>query len=174
MRYGKQDRDAEEDEIDIENILRRRFTPNFFAYSNGRLRSEFDTFAHPARLDGSAGVGYYLLDSDTWGELEFRLGARWSRKWNPAVDFDGNYEFVAEYIKEFSEGGKFISSLESYSPFYENDYTVRWENSLLASVNNWLDIEYRFTLYYEDDVGEVATKNISRVNLIYYFWKDKN
>ncbi len=170
LRFGKADGDVEEDEIDLNNILRRRFTPELFGYASARLRSEFDTFAHPSRFDGAGGVGYFLLDSDRWGELEFRLGARWSRSWNPSNEFDGHYEFIAEYLKTFENGSQFSSSLETYAPFYENDYTVRWDNTLLASVNSWLDIEYRFTLYYQDKVGETATRNISRVNFVYHLW----
>jgi len=170
MKYGKIDREVSDDEIDAISIGRYNLTDDVFTYASGRVRSEFDTFGHPTTLDASGGLGIYLFDSEKYGEMEIRFGPRGNRKWNPSENWEGYKEFIAEYMKRF-EGGRFNSTLESYTPTDDSDqYTVRWENKLLASLNSWLDIEYSFLLYYEDEVGEVATKNVSHLNLVYNFW----
>lgn len=168
MKYGKTDGEESQDEIDFNNIIRYSFYKPTFVYGNARVRSSFDTFGHPTSFNSSLGVGTRMLDSDTYGILELRTGPRIGRDWNPHTDWEGLYELVMEYEKQFGGNSDFQSQLESYTLLDEPDeYTVRWENTLTASVNSWLDVEYNFTMYYEDVVGEVATKNVSTVNLVY-------
>jgi putative salt-induced outer membrane protein YdiY len=168
MEYGRTDGEESQDIIDFNNILRYAIQDPTFMYGNARVRSSFDTFGHPTAFNGSAGLGTRFLDSDTYGLLELRTGPRTGREWNPSVEWDMFYELIVEYEKSFQSGSRFNSQLESFTLVEEpGDYTVRWENTLTASVNSWLDVEYNFTLYYEDPVGEVATKSISTVNLVY-------
>ncbi|MFB6355179.1 MAG: DUF481 domain-containing protein [bacterium] len=166
-KYGRTNGDESNDQINAESLLRWRFDPDVFAFTRGQVRSEFDTFGHPTEGIASAGIGAYLLESDTYGELEIRTGPRVQREWNPSVESEGFYEFEASYIKEL-ESGEFQSDLESFTPTDEpDDYTARWENLLTASVNSWVNIKYEFTMYYERPVGEVATKSLATVNVTY-------
>ncbi|MGM0381530.1 MAG: DUF481 domain-containing protein [bacterium] len=170
MNYGKTDDEVSEDDIDASSIFRYNFTEIVHGYGSARVRSEFDTFGHPTKAYGATGLGVYLFQSDKYGELDLRLGPRGQREWNPSVELEAYYEVISEYTKKL-EGGRFTSMLETYAPAEDAEkYTVRWDNKLIASLNSWLDIEYSFLLYYEDEIGETATKNVSHVNIVYNFW----
>ncbi len=169
FKYGRVNNEENVDELDSISIFRYGLGTASFLYNSAHVRSTFDTFGHPTRFDGAGGVGLFLLRSDTYGELELRVGPRWGREWNPSRSGEGFYEMMVEYGKEFATGSQLTSNLESYTPVDNTaHYTVRWENKLLAPVTEQLDIEYRFTLYYEQQVDEIATKNVSTINFVYY------
>lgn len=175
LKYGKVDGVENEDEIDLNNIARLNFVDPTFGYGTARLRSEFDTFAHPANLNLSAGIGSRLLQSENYGKLETRTGPRLRRGWNPSTDWETLYELILEYRLDFNQNNTFTSQLESYTTINDpNDYTVRWENYLTANLNSWLDLRYTFTLYYENPVGEVATKSVTTFNLVYHFYGESD
>lgn len=172
LHYGQIDGVESEDEIDVSNIGRWELVVPAFAYGTARVRSEFDTFAHPTVLSLSTGLGTRVLKTDGYGQFELRTGPRFAREWNPSVDWESLYEFILEYKLNFNETNTFSSQLESYTEFKRpEDYTVRWDNNLVASLNSWLDLRYTFTLYYENTVGEVATKSSSTLNLVYHFYR---
>ncbi|MFB6344492.1 MAG: DUF481 domain-containing protein [bacterium] len=134
LRYGKLDGVEQEDEIDLDNIVRLRLNDYSFTYGNARVRSEFDKFGHPTQANASVGLGSNLLDSRAYGTLQLRTGPRMSRGWNPSVDWEKLYELLLEYELQFNETNKFTSQLETYTEIdtVEN-YTARWDNNLTAA-----------------------------------------
>ncbi len=170
MQYGEIDGDRNEDEIDQSNIFRYMLSDEVFSFGSMRLRSVFNEFGHPTSMKNVVGLGVYFLDSETYGTLELRTGPRASRGWNPSEDWESLYELIVAYSFQF-ENGEFLSEVESSMPTDDSDdYQVRWENNLTSELNRWLNINYRFTLYYENEVEEVATRSVATVNFVYNFF----
>jgi len=178
--------DKSTDKIDFESIM--FFTLGVFVdpYVSGRIESQFldesmvdeTKMFNPNLITESIGFSKFFIKEET-KELSTRLGASFKQHLNSHEDFDntsdGGIEFVADYKTPLAkEIFNFSSKLNVYKAFFysESDEVegtdfedawkaprVNWENILSASITKLINMNFNFTLIYNethvDALGEI-------------------
>lgn len=167
-----------EDKIDLETILTYKLGTYINPYTAATFKSQFtegfkydDTskvrvshFMDPAYLTQSVGVGYQPV-----AEFKTRLGLalretfadRYAAVYSddPAtpeletMKIEGGLESVTELESKFAEDMLLKSKLELFAPFKQLDViVVRMDNTLTASVNDFLNVNLNVQLINERSI----------------------
>jgi hypothetical protein len=167
-----------DDEIYFESLLMYRMSPHFNPYASVTLRSQFapgyvypddvsevqvSKFFDPAYLTQSVGMAYRPAP-----EVVTRLGiaAREviTSSFNQYADDGetpeiektrilGGLEWVTDVKWGFYDDMEFLSRLEVFSPFESPTImSVRWDNSITAKVNEYINAMVSMQLIYDEVV----------------------
>lgn len=183
-----------DNEVFLENVLvyHNEWVVNPFA--SNALRTQISTgyeytdtnripvsdFFDPAYITQSVGFTYDKLET-----IQTRLGLAFqeviTNDYNQYSDdaetpnevedfkFDTGIESVTEAKYPFAENLLYKSKLRLFSRFDSMDvWDVRWDNTVTAKVNDWLNVNFEFLLIHQiDQTRKTQTKQALQVGIVY-------
>jgi hypothetical protein len=86
-----------------------------------------------------------------------------------AFKIDGGIQSVTSGKIEFAKNLLYLSSLTLFGRFESLDiWDVRWDNSIIAKVNDWLNVNLTFLIIYQKDQSETTQmKQALQLGLVY-------
>ena len=160
------------------NALRTQITTGYEYTDDDRI--PVSDFFDPAYITQSVGFTYEKLET-----IQTRLGLAFQevitseyRSYSDdpetldeieSFDFDTGIESVTDAKYTLAENLLYKSKLRLFSRFDSMDvWDVRWDNTITAKVNSWLNVNFEFLLIHQiDQTLKTQTKQALQVGLVY-------
>lgn len=169
LEYGEINGSENSDKIDLNFIYRDLFLnhKDLFYFGRSQLVSQFKPFGVNTRLQLSSGFGYFLIDSDTYGVLENRVGLQSEKAWNPSKQPTRNVDYSLNYLYN---GKQFSDELEfSFTKSFDSYYEWSLENEFVVPINDFFSFTHELVLFKTKTIDEYGFSSTTKFNYEYKF-----